>query len=191
MPTRFNPAPGWPPAPAGWTPPPGWQPDPAWPPAPPGWQLWVEEPAAPASADSRWTFGGGAAVVLGSLLPWVSVRSSDLAGLSINGGARGASAVFGLVLIGLGAAILSRTARGAKTQGYAITLLVLSILGALGYGLFAIAGFAGFSETDELGDTVRVTFSPSVGLIMMFLGCAAVVFGAIRALAHKNQRPRG
>jgi hypothetical protein len=129
--------------------------------------------------------------VLGSLLPWVSVRSSDLAGLSINGGARGASAVFGLVLIGLGAAILSRTARGAKTQGYAITLLVLSILGALGYGLFAIAGFAGFSETDELGDTVRVTFSPSVGLIMMFLGCAAVVFGAIRALAHKNQRPRG
>jgi hypothetical protein len=38
---RFNPAPGWPPAPAGWSPPPGWQPDPAWPQAPPNWQFWI------------------------------------------------------------------------------------------------------------------------------------------------------
>lgn len=38
---RFNPPPGWPPAPPGFTPQPGWQPDPAWPPPPPGWQLWV------------------------------------------------------------------------------------------------------------------------------------------------------
>jgi len=141
--------------------------------------------------DARWTLGGGAAVVLGSLLPWVSVTSSDLAGVTINGGARGTSAVFGLILIGLGAAILSRTGRGAKTQGYAIALLVLSILGVLGYGLFTIAGFAGFNETDELGDTVRVTFSPSVGVIMLILGCVAVAFGAIRALRHNNSRPQG
>src|SRR5215469_2755274 len=32
---RFNPPPGWPPAPEGWAPGPGWQPDPWWPPAPP------------------------------------------------------------------------------------------------------------------------------------------------------------
>ncbi|MGP7960074.1 hypothetical protein ACTVCO_04580 [Sanguibacter sp. A247] len=47
MAARFNPAPGWPPAPEGWTPPPGWQPDPAWPPMPQGWPLWVDD-AAPA-----------------------------------------------------------------------------------------------------------------------------------------------
>jgi hypothetical protein len=40
---RFNPPPGWPPAPEGYTPPPGWQPDPSWPPAPPGWQLWIND----------------------------------------------------------------------------------------------------------------------------------------------------
>jgi hypothetical protein len=40
---RFNPAPGWPPAPDGWTPEPGWKPDPSWPPAPPGWELWVDD----------------------------------------------------------------------------------------------------------------------------------------------------
>jgi hypothetical protein len=219
---RFNPPPGWPPAPAGWTPPPGWQPDPAWPPAPPGWPLWVDEPAAPtqapaqwpaagpglaagpaagpgapqvrdprASLDARWTLGGGAAVVLGSVLPWVSVTSSGVVGVSINGGARGTSAVFGLILLGLGAAIVSRASRGAKSLGYAIALLVLSILGTLGYAIFAIAGFAGFDETDALGDTAHVTFSPSVGLIMLFLGCVAVVYGAIRALRHGNPRPPG
>jgi hypothetical protein len=38
---RFNPPPGWPPAPPGWTPPPGWLPPPNLPPAPPGWRFWV------------------------------------------------------------------------------------------------------------------------------------------------------
>jgi len=44
---RFNPPPGWPPAPPGFAPAPGWQPDPSWPPAPPGWQFWVQDAAAP------------------------------------------------------------------------------------------------------------------------------------------------
>lgn len=43
MTARFNPPPGWPPAPAGWTPPPGWSPDPSWPAPPAGWQLWVDD----------------------------------------------------------------------------------------------------------------------------------------------------
>lgn len=38
---RFNPAPGWPPAPEGWEPFPGWEPDASWPPAPEGWHYWV------------------------------------------------------------------------------------------------------------------------------------------------------
>lgn len=40
---RYNPPPGWPPAPAGFSPQPGWRPDPSWPPPPPGWQLWVND----------------------------------------------------------------------------------------------------------------------------------------------------
>jgi hypothetical protein len=44
---RFNPPPGWPPAPKGWTPPPEWAPDPAWGPVPQGWPLWVTERANP------------------------------------------------------------------------------------------------------------------------------------------------
>lgn len=52
MTARFNPPPGWPPAPAGWTPPPGWSPDPSWPAPPAGWQLWVEDaPGAPQGDD--------------------------------------------------------------------------------------------------------------------------------------------
>ncbi|MBW9213246.1 hypothetical protein KV102_00200 [Mumia sp. zg.B53] len=40
---RFNPAPGWPSAPATWEPWPGWEPEAAWPPAPNGWVFWVAE----------------------------------------------------------------------------------------------------------------------------------------------------
>jgi Septum formation len=44
---RYNPPPGWPPAPPGFTPQPGWQPDPSWPTPPPGWQLWVNDDQLP------------------------------------------------------------------------------------------------------------------------------------------------
>lgn len=59
---RYNPPPGWPPAPEGFTPGPGWQPDPSWPPPPPGWQLWVndDEPAGSGwgSAATPGGYGG-------------------------------------------------------------------------------------------------------------------------------------
>lgn len=48
---RFNPAPGWPPAPQGWLPDSQWRPDPSWPPAPAGWQVVVD--------DSLLTTAGG------------------------------------------------------------------------------------------------------------------------------------
>ena len=48
---RFNPPPGWPPAPEGFTPQPGWQPDPSWPTPPAGWQLWVSEDQPPADSS--------------------------------------------------------------------------------------------------------------------------------------------
>ncbi|MFI5916064.1 hypothetical protein [Dactylosporangium sp. NPDC051541] len=40
---RFNPPPGWPPAPLGWTPSSGWRPDPSWPAAPPRWLFWLPQ----------------------------------------------------------------------------------------------------------------------------------------------------
>lgn len=43
----FNPAPGWPDAPAGWLPTPGWVHDPSWPPAPEGWQFVVDDGKSP------------------------------------------------------------------------------------------------------------------------------------------------
>jgi Domain of unknown function (DUF4190)/Septum formation len=55
---RYNPPPGWPPAPPGFTPPPGWQPDPSWPTPPPGWQLWVNDDQLPAGSlptQAAWT----------------------------------------------------------------------------------------------------------------------------------------
>lgn len=50
---RFNPPPGWPPAPAGWTPPAGWHPDPSWPRPPDGWPLWVQGTATPPPLGER------------------------------------------------------------------------------------------------------------------------------------------
>jgi hypothetical protein len=50
---RFNPPPGWPPAPTGWIPPSGWQPDPSWPPAPAGWPLWVQNVAPVGERNTR------------------------------------------------------------------------------------------------------------------------------------------
>lgn len=38
---RFNPAPGWPKAPATWKPPAGWSPPAEWGEAPVGWQIWI------------------------------------------------------------------------------------------------------------------------------------------------------
>jgi hypothetical protein len=222
VPTRFNPPPNWPPAPPGWTPPPGWQPDPAWPAPPQGWPLWVEDtpPQAPVtqspweqgpvaqgpagqgtavrrpilSPDSYWTIGGGVAVLLGALLPWVSAKVTDpnplLSGLGyrITGTAVAASAIFGVILIGLGFAMQSKAARGAfvkpRAYRYAVPFIVLAALGVAGYCLFLLAGIVGFTEDDGASGTAKVTFTPSVGLILLIAGCLAALIGGIKAIRH-------
>ncbi len=52
MSQRFNPPPGWPPAPEGFRPRPGWRPPASWPAPPPGWQLWVSDDEPPYSDRS-------------------------------------------------------------------------------------------------------------------------------------------
>lgn len=154
------------------------------------------------SADSRWTLGGGAAIFIGSLLPWVSatVTESNLglgvSGLSysITGGAIAVSAVFGLILIGLAFAMQSKAARGTlvkpKAYSYGVPFIVLSALGLLGYALFTVAGIVGFTENDEFGATAKITFTPSVGLILLLLGCIAALIGGIKVMRHATPRTR-
>lgn len=59
---RFNPPPGWPPAPPGFAPPSGWRPDPSWPPAPPGWPFWVDDATPPQARVPPASPSGGGSV---------------------------------------------------------------------------------------------------------------------------------
>jgi hypothetical protein len=205
MAMRFNPPPGWPPVPPGWQPPPGWTPDPSWPPAPHGWPLWVQDTPDPGPSSStpsmsgfslssltvasRWAIGGGAAVFLGSLLPFIS--SSDITEAGIKGGARVTSGIFALILVGLGAATQFapiKPGSNSRPRGYAIALVILSVLGFLGYTGFAAIGAVGTTQTDALGFSATVTYSPDIGLIMAILGCAAAAVGAILVLRQGRQR---
>lgn len=192
---KLNPPPGWPPVPVGWTPPANWQPDPSWPTPPPGWQLWVEDGAAvavaappvasafpagagagapgSASADSAlamnsyYAIGGGAAIFIGAWLPFITVTVTLLGSgdfrmplfLQLT------SAIWGLILGGLGFGM-------RKTPGYGTALMVLAILGLIGYGAFTLFGIAGVSIFH---------FSPNVGLILSLLGNIAVLVGASRS----------
>jgi len=183
MTTRFNPPPGWPPAPDGWTPPPGWQPDPTWPTPPVGWQFWVDEaPASPHQAtDSAWAIAGGTAVFLGSLLPFISFSDPEI---GVSPGARGTSALFGLIVLGLGIAL--RTVPRRFLMGTSIATLCLSTLGALGYAITIAAGLVGVTEQDPLGFSVKVTFSPGIGILLALAGCAAAAVAGIRSIQHNK-----
>ena len=149
--TRFNPPPGWPPAPAGWVAPPGWQPDPSWPAPPPGWQLWVEDRPAisPKAQDSLLAIAGGTAVVLGSLMPWISFNS---AGAEVKPGANAASVVLGLVVVALGFALRAAPLPGRRAAG--IATLGLSSLAA------CCTWFSSWPASTECHSRTRSAISP-------------------------------
>lgn len=135
------------------------------------------------SVATRWAFGGGLAVFIGALLPFITVSALGL-GISgpISGGPRFASAIFGLILVGLGAGAQfssSGTGSGSPSRVFAIFLLVLSALGLLGYVAFTGFGFVGFNQGSVFGASVHVTYSPNIGLIMSILGCAAALYAGI------------
>jgi hypothetical protein len=181
--TRFNPPSGWPPAPAGWVAPPGWQPDPSWPEPPPGWQVWVEDRPAisPKAQDSLLAMAGGTAVVLGSLMPWMSVSS---AGAEVKPGAKAASMVLGLVVVALGFALRAAPLPGRLVAG--IATLGLSSLAGLLYAGFILAGINGVPEPDAFGDMTTVMYSPNIGIILAVAGCGAAFTAAIRSF-HNRQ----
>jgi hypothetical protein len=182
--TRFNPPPGWPPAPAGWVAPPGWQPDPSWPEPPPGWQLWVEDRPAisPKAQDSLLAMAGGTAVVLGSLMPWVSFNS---AGVEVKPGAKAASVVLGLIVVALGFALRAAPLPGRLVAG--IATLGLSSLAGLLYAGFILVGINGVPEPGAFGDmTTTVMYSPNIGIILAAAGCGAAFVAAIMSFHHRQ-----
>jgi hypothetical protein len=155
--TRFNPPPGWPPAPAGWVAPPGWQPDRSWPEPPPGSQLWVEDrPAISLKAqNSLLAMVGGTAVVLGSLMPWISFNSAGVEGKPA---AKAASVILGLVVVALGFALRAAPLPGRIVAG--IVTLCLSSLAGLLYVGFILIGISGVPQQDLLGDITTMRLAP-------------------------------
>jgi Septum formation/Domain of unknown function (DUF4190) len=117
---RFNPPPGWPPAPEGFSPQPGWQPDPSWPPLPPSWQLWVSEDqptATPSQAMNPGTTSGWAiasfvlgllsVVVLSVIFAFIALRKIKRLGLGGRGLAIAGLAMSGFWVVVVVAAIVA------------------------------------------------------------------------------------
>jgi len=183
MTMRFNPPPGWPPVLAGWVAPPGWQPDPCWPEPPAGWPLWVEDrPALWEKALDSWlAMAGGAAVVLGSLLPLVSFNGIAPAEKP---GWRYASVVFGLALVGLGFALRVAPPPPGRLVAGIVTVCLSSLAGLLYVG-FIVVGVTGVPEQDQFGNTATLTFSPNAGIVLAVAGCAAAYTAAIRSFHYR------
>lgn len=144
MAMRFNPAPGWPPAPEGFTPDPGWQPDPSWPPAPAGWQLWVADEAA-RDAGTGMTPGyigyGQAPAGASQWQGWIppALPSAATSGMAVAGFVLGLlgffviSAILGIVFGSVAVSQIRRTHQ--QGRGLAIAGIVL---GACWLAFFAI-----------------------------------------------------
>lgn len=160
--------------------PPGWQPD-LTRPAPPGWRLRGDGTAAfPRRAmDSAWAIAGGTAIFFGSLLPFISFSDPEIA---VNPGAKATSALFGLIMVGLGIAL--RAVPRRFLMGTSVAALCLSALGALGYAVTIMSGLAGITEQDPLGFPVKVTFSPGIGILLALAGCVAADVAGIRSVQH-------
>lgn len=180
---RFNPPPGWPPAPHGWVAPPGWQPDPSWPEPPAGWPLWIaDRPAVSVPAkDSLLAMAGGIAVFLGSLLPWISSNSADF---EIRPGAKAVSAVLGLILAALGLALRAAPRPGRLAAG--IAALCLSSLAGLLYIIFIVAGLHGVPGPDPSIEISTVRWAPNIGIILTAAGCSASFLAAILSFHHRQ-----
>ena len=188
-PVRLNPPPGWPPVPPGWAPPPGWQPDPSWPDPPPGWNLWIKDTTARdwQLRAAGCVIAGGAAVFLGSLLPFVSPPQPDF--YVISSAPKDTAAFFGIVLILLGGVMRARSRRAHVISGI-IAFAVAGFTELILAGFIA-AGLLGVDQTDDLFGTVHVTWSPQAGIIICALGCAAAGIGGILSFRPADKQTPG
>jgi hypothetical protein len=145
--------------------------------------------ASSLSVATRWALGGGGAVFIGALLPFIS---GEVTGNGISGGARFTSAFFGLILIGLGVGAQyasAKTGPRAPSLICGIILLSLAALGFLGYLGFTAIGAVGINQSDGF-ETIHETFSPNIGLIMSLLGCAAAAYAGFLIVRGKSVAQR-
>jgi hypothetical protein len=185
-PLRLNPPPGWPPVPPGWVPPPGWQPDPSWPDPPSGWNLWTEDTAARnwQVRAAGWVIAGGAAVFLGSLLPFLASPRPDY--YTLSAAPKDMAEFFGIVLAILGGVMRARSRRVHVISGISAFIVAgLTELALL--GLIA-AGIHGFNQTDVLFGTSHVTWSPQIGIFISAIGCAVAGIGGIISFRPAEQQ---
>jgi hypothetical protein len=154
---RYNPPPGWPPAPEGFIPPPGWQPDPSWPPAPPGWQLVVDDRQIPTQASTQPTqvnpfLPSNAA---GSPYGWPGGDPRAGGGQygGLGGPYPGAGGPYGTPYGGYGGPYPPGRPYSPKTSGWAIASFVLGLLGVV--ILSVIFGFVALSRIKRLGQQGR------------------------------------
>jgi hypothetical protein len=68
---------------------------------------------------------------------------------------------------------------------WGIAALIVAILAVLDQGGFLLAGLVGSDQTDNLGDTVHVNFTPHLGIFVAILGCVAAGIGAIMSLRRR------
>jgi hypothetical protein len=140
-------------------------------------------PAPARNLDSLalWVMGGGAGVFLGSLLPFVTVNLDGFFSVNvISPGARVLSALFGLVLVALGAVM--RFGPPDLRRGVSIAALAGGAAGTLGYAGFMLLGLHGISEGGSLGLPVQITYSPSIGIILALAGCIAAAVAALNTV---------
>jgi hypothetical protein len=147
--------------------------------------LWVDDSAARGGAGqvraARWIIAGGAAAVIGSLLPFLSSAQPGL--YTVNSTPKESAAFFGVILAVLGAIMLARSDRRKRVWG--ILALILAVLAVLDQGGFLLAGIVGTDQTDSFGDTIHVTFSPHIGIFIALLGCVAAGIGAILSFRRR------
>ena len=193
---RYNPPPGWPPAPEGFTPPPGWQPDPSWPAPPPGWQLWVNDDQMPTQASPQQTaqasppgpygdatnpYGGPGSPYGGPGSPYGGATSSYGAPGGQYGGAAGP---YGTPYGGYGSPYPPGQPYSSKTSGWAIASFVLGLLG--GVVLSVIFGLIALSRIKRLGQQGRGL--AIAGLVLS--GVWVVLIVVIIAVAGVNSASR-
>ncbi len=189
---RFNPPPGWPVPPDGWRPPAGWQPDPGWPRPPDGWQWWLPDlPGGPqqgrhavspqamapiprGSADTVLVTGSllavtGLMVVIGSVMPWVSLGPLTASGTIGDG-------IITLV-IGIGIAVCAVLVLLARARWAAIVALVLGAAVAV----TAIVDMINISSLEIFDTRVGMAFIGG-GLWLTLAGGLLAVGVAIAAI---------
>jgi hypothetical protein len=136
---------------------------------------------------------GGIAVCSGALLPfiWHAQASVDgaqiLSGSGIGLGYRFISFLFGALLTGL--AYWTRRSP-ARRLPIAMAALVTSVLGVVGYSLFALIGINGVTVNSDLGPAY-MSWYPGIGLLLSIAGCVACAVAAIIIRRTSTQAPSG